>query len=67
MEKIKNWLLNNKLSMFLSLGLLISTFSFILGVFIPSKKRALAFFSAFLLNVLSVVEFAAYTLKRLQE
>jgi hypothetical protein len=67
MSKIKNFVLNNALAMFLALQILLSALGFILGLCVPAKRKTIAFLPAFVIFCAGAVELAAYTLKRLRE
>lgn len=67
MKKIKNFVLNNALAMFLALQILLTALGFILGLCVPSKRKAVAFVPAIFVFCAGAVELAAYTLKRLRE
>ena len=67
MKKIKNFILNNALAMFLALQIMLSALGFILGLCVPAKRKAAAFVPALVIFCASAIELAAYTLKRLSE
>ncbi len=67
MERIKSWLENEAIAMYLAMQLVISALGFIFGLIVPAKRKGIAFIPAILVFVAGAVELAAYTLKKLRE
>ncbi len=67
MKKIKNWLKNEAIAMFLAMQIVIAALGFIFGLAVPSKRKVVAYIPAILTLIAGGVELAVYTLKKLRE